>query len=144
MKVVRLSALRTGRLYSPGNIPGTHFYQRLSRPQRHSATGRIMSLKNFNDTNGNRTPDLPVYSAVPQNYCWMEKLVKFVLCCELLITNWNNFPGVCKDMRNDEGRKDTDLMYSRVYLVCCQQLIACSVLIYDIFVNCNWVVTRWQ
>ena len=25
MKVVRLSALRTGRLYSSGNIPGTHF-----------------------------------------------------------------------------------------------------------------------
>jgi len=25
LKVVRLSALRTGRLYSPGNIPGTHF-----------------------------------------------------------------------------------------------------------------------
>ena len=25
MKVVRLSALRTGRIYSPGNIPGTHF-----------------------------------------------------------------------------------------------------------------------
>jgi hypothetical protein len=25
MKVVRLSALHTGRLYSPGNIPGTHF-----------------------------------------------------------------------------------------------------------------------
>jgi hypothetical protein len=24
-KVVRLSALRTGRLYPPGNIPGTHF-----------------------------------------------------------------------------------------------------------------------
>jgi len=23
--VVRLSALRTGRLYPPGNIPGTHF-----------------------------------------------------------------------------------------------------------------------
>jgi hypothetical protein len=26
MNVVRLSALRTGRLYSPGKIPGTHFY----------------------------------------------------------------------------------------------------------------------
>ena len=26
MKVVRLSALRTGRLYAPGNIPGTHFF----------------------------------------------------------------------------------------------------------------------
>jgi len=25
MEVVRLSALRTGRLYPPGNIPGTHF-----------------------------------------------------------------------------------------------------------------------
>ena len=24
----------------PGNIPGTHFYQRLSRPQSHSAIGR--------------------------------------------------------------------------------------------------------
>jgi len=29
----------------PGNTPGTHFCQRLSRPQGHSATGRIMSLK---------------------------------------------------------------------------------------------------
>ena len=26
MKVVRLSALRTGRLYHSGNIPGIHFY----------------------------------------------------------------------------------------------------------------------
>jgi hypothetical protein len=25
MKVVRLSAIRTGRVYPPGNIPGTHF-----------------------------------------------------------------------------------------------------------------------
>ena len=38
----------------------------LSRPQGHSATGRIMSLKNSNDTIGNRTRDLPVFSAVPQ------------------------------------------------------------------------------
>ena len=44
--VVRLSALRTGRFYP-------HYCYRLSRPQGHSATGRIMSLKNFNDTNGN-------------------------------------------------------------------------------------------
>jgi len=26
MMVVKLSALHTGRLYRPGNIPGTHFY----------------------------------------------------------------------------------------------------------------------
>jgi hypothetical protein len=31
MKVVRLSALRIGRLYPVGSIPGTHFYQRLNR-----------------------------------------------------------------------------------------------------------------
>jgi hypothetical protein len=45
MKVVRLSAIRTGRLYPTGNTPGTHFCYRLSRPQGHSATERIMSMK---------------------------------------------------------------------------------------------------
>ena len=49
----------------PGNTPGTHFCQRLSRPRGHSATGRIMSLKNSNDTIENRNRDLPVCSAVP-------------------------------------------------------------------------------
>jgi hypothetical protein len=49
----------------PGNTPGTHFCYRLSRPQGHSATGRIMSLKNSNDTIGNRARDLPVCSVVP-------------------------------------------------------------------------------
>jgi hypothetical protein len=38
----------------------------LSRPQGHSATGRIISMKNSSDTVGNRTHDLPVCSAVPQ------------------------------------------------------------------------------
>jgi len=48
--VVRLSALRTGRFDPPGNTPGTHFCWRLSRPQGHSAIGKIMSMKNSNDT----------------------------------------------------------------------------------------------
>jgi len=65
-KVVRLSALRTGRLYPPGNIPGTHFYQRLSLHQGHSAAGRIVPMKNSNDTIGNRTRDLPACSSMPQ------------------------------------------------------------------------------
>ena len=42
----------------PGNIPGTHFSQRPSQSQGHSAAGRIMSMKNSNDTIGNRTHDL--------------------------------------------------------------------------------------
>jgi len=44
MKVVRLSALRTGRLYPLGNIPGTRFCWRLSRPQGHSEIAVTVSL----------------------------------------------------------------------------------------------------
>jgi len=68
MMLVRLSALRTGRLYPPGNIPGTHLCQRLSQPQGHSAAGRItcMSINNSNDSIGNRARDLPASNAVPQ------------------------------------------------------------------------------
>jgi len=65
-KVVRLSALRTGRLYPPENIPGTHFCWRLSRPQVHSAAGKIMSLKNSIDTIWNRAHDLLACGALPQ------------------------------------------------------------------------------
>jgi len=38
----------------PGNTLDTHFSYGLSRPQGHSATGRIMTLKNSNDTIGNQ------------------------------------------------------------------------------------------
>jgi hypothetical protein len=42
---VRLSALRAGRPLPPKKIPGTHFCQRLSRPQGHSAAERIRSTE---------------------------------------------------------------------------------------------------
>ena len=48
----------------PGNTPDTHFCYRLSRPQGHSAIGRIMSMKNSNDTSWDRTSNLPICSAV--------------------------------------------------------------------------------
>jgi hypothetical protein len=38
----------------------------MSRPQGHSAIGRIKSLKNSSDPIGNRTRNLPACSAVPQ------------------------------------------------------------------------------
>jgi hypothetical protein len=47
MKAVRLSGLRTGRLYHPGIIPGTHFCSRLSRPQSHSVAGRIVAVRSY-------------------------------------------------------------------------------------------------
>ena len=59
MKVVRLSAPRTGRFYS-------FLLKAESTPQGCSAAGRIMSTKSYNDTIGNRTRDLPACSAVPQ------------------------------------------------------------------------------
>jgi hypothetical protein len=49
----------------PRNTHGTRFCQRLSGSHCHSATGRIMSLKNSYDSIGNRAPDLPVCSVVP-------------------------------------------------------------------------------
>jgi hypothetical protein len=66
MEIVKLSALGTGRLYSPGYIPGTHFCYRLGRPQGPSPTGRIKSTKNLNDPIENQSRNLPICNAVPQ------------------------------------------------------------------------------
>jgi len=62
----KVVVLHTGYLYPPGITPGTHFCQRLDRPQGHSVIGRIMSMENFNYTIGNRTRDLPACSAMRQ------------------------------------------------------------------------------
>ena len=56
-KVVSTRHQTSIQTFHPGNIPGTHFSQRLSRPQGHSTAGRIMSIKNSND-HWNRTRDL--------------------------------------------------------------------------------------
>jgi hypothetical protein len=52
--------------FTPRKIPGTHFCYRPSRPQGHSAAGRIRSIEKSNDLIGNRTRDLPACSIVPQ------------------------------------------------------------------------------
>ena len=65
MKVLRLLALRTGRLYPSGIIPGTRFCWRLSRPQGQHAAGK-MSMKNSKDFITNRTRELPACTAVSQ------------------------------------------------------------------------------
>jgi hypothetical protein len=44
MKVERLSALITGRLYPAGDKPGTHLCWRLSRLQGQSAAGKMKSM----------------------------------------------------------------------------------------------------
>ena len=68
MKVIRLSALRTGRLYLQEIflvlISVTSWVY--PQGQGRNAVRRIMSMKNSSDTNGNRTCDLPTCRAVPQ------------------------------------------------------------------------------
>jgi hypothetical protein len=65
IKAARLPALRTGYLYPPEYIPGTHFCYRLSRPQGHSAARRIMSTKNSTVNIWNRIRNFPTRRAVP-------------------------------------------------------------------------------
>ena len=94
MNVVRLSALRTGRIYLPAQIsrqsahegvkkyvghkhrpplpPKEIFLVLISfrdqtKPHGHSAAGKIMSMKNLFDTIGNRTCNLSACSALRQS-----------------------------------------------------------------------------
>jgi hypothetical protein len=52
--------------FTARKIPGTHFCSRLSRPQGHSAAGRIRSIEKSHDLIGNRTRDLLACCIVPQ------------------------------------------------------------------------------
>jgi hypothetical protein len=61
MKIVRLLAVYTVHLYTQGNIPSSPFRYRMSRPKGQNAAEITRSMKYSNDTNGNRTRDLPAY-----------------------------------------------------------------------------------
>ena len=65
----------------------------MSRPQCHSATGRIMSMKNSNYNIGNQTRDYPTCSAVPQPtapprapYIWLTQEYFVLFPFTLLLT----------------------------------------------------------
>jgi hypothetical protein len=72
---VMLSALIAGRPLLPRKLPGTHFCQRLSRPQDHSAAGRIRSIEKSNYLIGNRARDLPACSTVPQPTTLLHRMM---------------------------------------------------------------------
>ena len=62
-KVVRLSPPFA---FTPRKYSWFSLLLQAASTQCHSATGRIMSMKNSDDTIGDRTRDLPACSAVPQ------------------------------------------------------------------------------
>jgi hypothetical protein len=71
MNMVSLSALLTGRLYHPEHFPGTHFCYGLSRPQGHSAAGRIMSMENLSKVvSPTRRPPLPPGNIPGTHFCY--------------------------------------------------------------------------
>jgi hypothetical protein len=81
-QILRQSAHEGGKVVIPKHLP--------PRPQGHSATGRIMSMKNSSDTIGNQSHDLPVSGAVPQPLrapgwgvgVW-ELILKLITACGL-------------------------------------------------------------
>ena len=68
--MVRLSCLTHRPPLPPRNTPGTHFCSRLDRHQGHSAIGRIMSMKNLNETIWNRTSELSICSTATYSLCY--------------------------------------------------------------------------
>ena len=56
----------------------------MSRPQGHSATERIMSIRNSSDTIGNRARYLPACSAVPQPVALPRTPTKACVCMYVL------------------------------------------------------------
>jgi hypothetical protein len=61
--------------FTPTKIPGTHFCQRLSRPQGHIAAGRVKSTEKSNGLIVNRTRDLPACSIANvrfSSFVWFE------------------------------------------------------------------------
>jgi hypothetical protein len=84
--VVRLSALRTGRPLPPRKIPGTHFCYRLSRPQGHSAAGRIDTVNWKIHFIGTRTRDIPACSLRGMDE---KKLFTFLVMACLMCSCWS-------------------------------------------------------
>jgi hypothetical protein len=87
------------QLYAPAailplkKIPGTHFCQRLSRPQGHSAAGRIRSVQKCNDLNKKWTRDLPACSTLSQPTT-LPRAPNVVRYCMKCITEYG-FETVC-------------------------------------------------
>ena len=75
MMVIRLSTLAPAAFTPQEILPVLISIKRLSRSQGHSAAGRIKSIKNSNNTIGNRTRLVAQYPNQPRSPCSMEFVV---------------------------------------------------------------------
>ena len=91
--MVRLSALRTGRLYSPGNTPDTHFCYRLSGPQFYIAIERNLCQWKIPMTLTGIEPATLRFGAQLLNHCATagHPLLCKILCLEFGKTTWFSF-----------------------------------------------------
>jgi len=134
---LRISDLKTvfrngSRFVSPthlnhsGNISGTHFCLRLSRPQVRSADRRIMSIKNSSDPIGYRTRDYPACFTVPQPTASprapCELMAGLLIICRQFCKNkFGDFcvPSVSKYAGIKEGRHLHPVMCTRMVFTVC-------------------------
>ena len=75
MKVVRLSVLHNGSIYTHGDTLVTQFRYRLSRTQGHSVVGRIMSMK------------IPNLQRSASTNCSTACPLLSILCYQILVTS---------------------------------------------------------
>ena len=107
MKVVSLSALRIGRLYPPGNIPGTHFCSRLSWTQGYSRAEGLCQWK------------IPM---TPSGFLLVEAILTLILPRSRTGTVWfytstSNKRAARPKLYTESLTRDLKLMYSRLTVV---------------------------
>jgi hypothetical protein len=83
---VRLSALRAGLRLPPRNLPCTHFCKRLSRPQGHSAAGRIRSIEKNPPHSDSNPRSSGLWHSASTNYATASMYVNFGgTCCPCIL-----------------------------------------------------------
>ena len=101
VKVLRLSALSSCRLYPPVNIPGTHFSYRLSRPECHNTARRIMLMKSCNDTIGKINEMFQVSTAK-----YMRTAFFWVITQRVVVMPYRCFGTTCRSLHGSGIQKE--------------------------------------